>query len=60
MLGFETLTLAPFDQRLIVPELLTAEELEWLNAYHARVRKELSPQLKGAALKWLKAATAQL
>jgi Xaa-Pro aminopeptidase len=60
MLGFETLTLAPFDPRLIVPELLTAEELEWLNAYHARVRKELSPQLKGSARKWLKAATAQL
>ena len=57
MMGFETLTLAPFDRRLIVPELLTAGELEWLNAYHARVCKELAPQLKGGALKWLKAAT---
>ncbi len=60
MMGFETLTLAPFDRRLIVPELLTAEELEWLNAYHARVLKELALQLKGAALKWLKAAAAPL
>ncbi len=59
MMGFETLTLAPFDRRLMVPEMLTAEELEWLNAYHARVRKELAPQLKGSALKWLKAATAK-
>ena len=60
MLGFETLTLAPFDRRLIVPQMLTAEELEWLNAYYARVREELSPQLKGGALKWLKSATTVL
>ncbi len=60
VMGFETLTLAPFDRRLIVPEMLTAEELGWLNAYHARVRKELSPQLKGGAVKWLKSATADL
>ena len=60
VIGFETLTLAPFDRRLIVPEMLDAEELGWLNAYHARVAKELSPQLKGGALKWLKAATAPL
>jgi Xaa-Pro aminopeptidase len=60
VMGFETLTLAPFDRRLIVPGMLTADELDWLNAYHARVRKELSPQLKGGALKWLKSATADL
>ena len=44
----------------IDPALLSAEEIAWLNAYHARVRKELSPQLKGGALKWLKSATAAL
>ncbi len=60
MLAFETLTLAPFDRRLVVPGLLTAGELEWLNTYHARVLKALSPQLKGSALKWLKAACAPL
>ena len=60
MMGFETLTLAPFDRRLIVPGMLAAEELDWLNAYHARVLKELSPLLKGSALKWLKAAAAPL
>jgi Xaa-Pro aminopeptidase len=60
MMGFETLTLAPFDRRLILPEMLTTEELEWLNTYHARVLKELSPHLKGSALKWLKAAAGPL
>ncbi len=60
MMGFETLTLVPFDRRLIVPELLTAGERTWLDAYHARVRKELSPSLRGAALKWLKTTTAAL
>jgi Xaa-Pro aminopeptidase len=58
MMGFETLTLAPFDRRLIVPDMLTAEELDWLNVYHGRVREKLSPHLKGSALKWLKPATA--
>ncbi len=60
MMGFETLTLAPFDRRLILPELLTAAELAWLNAYHARVRKELSPQLKGSELRWLKSSSEPL
>jgi Xaa-Pro aminopeptidase len=60
VMGFETLTLAPFDRRLIVPEMLTAEELDWLNAYHARVAKKLSPLLKAGALKWLKSATAAI
>jgi Xaa-Pro aminopeptidase len=57
MMGFEMLTLVPFDRRLIVTEMLTADELAWLNAYHGRVRRELSPSLKGSALNWLKAAT---
>ena len=60
MLGFETLTLAPFDRRLIVPELLTAAERDWLNAYHARVRTEVSPLLEGDAAKWLEDATASI
>jgi Xaa-Pro aminopeptidase len=58
MMGFETLTLAPFDRRLVVRELLTGEELEWLNEYHAGVLKALAPLLKGGALKWLKGACA--
>ncbi|GAB4391188.1 MAG: aminopeptidase P family protein [Kiloniellaceae bacterium] len=60
MLAFETLTLAPIDRRLVEPALLAAEEVAWLDAYHARVRAEIGPQLDGAALSWLNAATLPL
>jgi Xaa-Pro aminopeptidase len=60
MHGFETLTLAPFDRRLVKPELLTSDELEWLNAYHARVLSEVGPLVDGETLKWLEAATAPI
>jgi Xaa-Pro aminopeptidase len=59
LLGFRTLTLCPIDRRLIEPALLTAEERGWLDAYHARVREELSP-LVGEAAAWLEAATGPL
>ena len=42
MNGFETLTLAPIDRRLIDTNLLTPGEIGWLDAYHARVRETLS------------------
>ena len=57
MYGFDTLSLAPIDLALVEPKLLTAEETLWLNAYHARVRREVSPLLDGPTRKWLKAAT---
>ena len=57
MHGFETLTLVPFDKRMIATELLTREEFEWLNAYHARVREEVGPLLAGDEQAWLEAAT---
>ena len=60
MLGFETLTLAPFDRRLIEPSLLEAVEIAWLDAYHARVRKVIGPALSGADKTWLNAATRPL
>jgi Xaa-Pro aminopeptidase len=60
MHGFETLTLAPFDRRLVKPELLTSDELDWLNAYHARVLSEVGPLVDGETLKWLEAATAPI
>ncbi len=60
MHGFETLTLAPFDRRLIAPWLLTREELTWLDAYHARVLAEIGPLVGGETLKWLEAAAAPL
>ncbi len=55
-LGFETLTLAPIDRTLVAQHLLTRQEVEWWNAYHARVREVLAPQLDGDALAWLEQA----
>jgi Xaa-Pro aminopeptidase len=57
MLGFETLTLAPIDRNLIDPELLDADELCWLNAYHTRVRETLTPLVDPDTAKWLAAVT---
>jgi Xaa-Pro aminopeptidase len=55
-LGFETLTLAPIDRALVDRALLSEAETAWWNAYHARVRSVLAPQLEGAALNWLEDA----
>ena len=52
-LRFETLTLAPFDRRLIDPAMLETAELAWLNAYHARVLAEVGPHLDAKARAWL-------
>jgi Xaa-Pro aminopeptidase len=49
MLAFDTLTLAPIDRRLIDPALLSPAEIAWVDAYHARVRDELSPLLDASA-----------
>jgi Xaa-Pro aminopeptidase len=57
LLAFDTLTLVPIDRRLIVPERLTAAELGWLNAYHARVRREIGPELGAEDRAWLEEAT---
>jgi Xaa-Pro aminopeptidase len=60
MNAFETLTLAPIDRRLIDLYMLSADELSWLNDYHARVRHEVRPHLDEATKAWLDAATAPL
>jgi len=57
MLRFETLTLAPIDRQLIVPELLTGDERAWIDAYHACVQTKLAPHLQGGDLTWLERAT---
>jgi Xaa-Pro aminopeptidase len=57
MMGFETLTLAPIDLNLVEKALLTEEEVDWLNAYHARVRAALSPGLDAETKAWLEEAT---
>ena len=60
MLEFETLTLCPIDTRCIERSLLRDDEVAWLNAYHARVRAELSPLVSGEALAWLLTRTEAL
>jgi len=60
MLGFETLTMAPIARDLIVKQLLTKEELAWLNAYHAKVWEKTGPLVDGEAKAWLEAATKPL
>lgn len=55
-LRFDTLTLCPIDNRLIDARLLTPEERSWINAYHRRVYKVLSPSLDSEDKKWLKKA----
>jgi Xaa-Pro aminopeptidase len=59
-LSFETLTLAPFDRRLIDPHLLETAELAWLDAYHARVLAEVGPHLDPSVGDWLAHACAPL
>jgi Xaa-Pro aminopeptidase len=60
MMGFETLTLVPFDRRLIDPKQLLPFERDWLNAYHARVRREIEPVLLSDDRAWLRHATASI
>jgi Xaa-Pro aminopeptidase len=58
MLGFDTLTFCPIDRRLVLPALLTDDELDWLNAYHAETREKLMPLLSDAETRdWLASAT---
>jgi Xaa-Pro aminopeptidase len=52
-LEFETLTLCPIDTRCIEPGMLGAEDVAWLNAYHAVVRERLLPLVEGDAKAWL-------
>ena len=60
MLGFETLTLAPIDRRLIVTALLTGEERAQLDAYHARVVSVVGPNAPADVRAWLEEVCAPL
>ena len=60
MLGFETLTLAPIDRRLIVTTLLTPQERAQLDAYHARVLAVVGPQVPSEVQAWLQVVCAPL
>lgn len=54
---FETLTLFPFDTRLLATEMMTEDELTWINRYHAHVYDTLAPALDEPARAWLKEKT---
>lgn len=56
-LRFEALTLCPIDTAPIVREMMTDEEVQWLNSYHRRVRESLSPHLSDEERAWLDEAT---
>jgi Xaa-Pro aminopeptidase len=56
-LRFETLTLCPIDTRCVEREMLSAEEIGWLNDYHAEVASRVGPLVSGAAREWLEQRT---
>jgi len=64
LLGFETLTFAPIDRRLVVASMLSPAERAWLDAYHAEVVARLAPRLQdaghGDTADWLRAACAPI
>ncbi len=60
LLEFETITLAPIDRALIAPELMSADEIAWLDSYHARVRLTLTPLVDDETASWLAQATRPL
>lgn len=57
---FDSLTVVPFDRNLIDRSLLSDHEINWINDYHARVRRTLSPLLTTGDLDWLNQATAEI
>lgn len=60
MLDWRTLAFAPIDRRLIVTDMLTPPERDWLDSYHAEVAEKIGPRVGTAAKLWLDAATAPL
>ena len=59
-LQFESLTLCPIDKTPILIEMMTQEEVQWLNDYHQRVFDTLSPHLSAEEAAWLREACAPL
>lgn len=59
-LQFEPLTLCPIDKRPIIAEMLSQEEVDWLNGYHQTVFDRLSPHLDADEVWWLRQACAPL
>ena len=60
LLGFEHLTLVPYEKDAILPEMMTDNELKLLNNYHKMVFEKISPYLNDDEKNWLKAQTAEI
>jgi Xaa-Pro aminopeptidase len=60
MLGFETLTMAPIDRRLVVKSMLTSEEIAQFDAYHARVLQVVGPQAPAEVRAWMEEVCAPI
>lgn len=58
--AFETITLCPFDRALFQTSIMTDDEINWVNNYHAMVFERLSPSLTEAERQWLAEATAPI
>ena len=59
-MGFEAVTLGAYEGEAILTEMLTQEELDWLNAYHKKVYETIGPMLNEEEKAWLKEAAAPL
>jgi Xaa-Pro aminopeptidase len=59
-LGFETISFAPIDLRLVEKKLMNRAEIAWLDAYHSKTRAKLSPLVDPATRKWLREATRRI
>jgi Xaa-Pro aminopeptidase len=57
---FETLTYVPFDRNLIDVDLMSPDEISWLDAYHAKVLSDIAPHTPGEVQGWLQEACAPL
>lgn len=60
MLGFENLTWAPIDRNLVDVDILSAEERDWLNDYHAQVWEKIGPLVEGDVKDWLEGVCAAI
>lgn len=59
-LEFENLTWAPMEPKLIDAGLLTSEELDWVNSYHAETLRKIGPLLPDDDRAWLERVTAKI
>ena len=60
LLGFRPLTLVPIDKALINKSLLSKDDVDWLNSYHALVLKQISPLVDKITEEWLIKQTAPI